>query len=355
MSIQSELAQEAKCFCFNDATERAVVVYLLLSKTGLLNMTPSQLAIAAKAYSYDLDTWKKIVAYLLAVDAGLQGDTPKQLADAAKCYCFDEGTWKKVVAFLLASGGSGGPCPQDMQIAWTPGNLKLGELLGFSTLGNGPNLVGITTLTPGQSTLVSLSISAAPNLTTVSGPSVTSAGTIGFTNDDALVSFSLPLLATVAHDFTIGFANALTTVSLPSLTSVGGGFSVFNAPLLTTLTINNLATVATTLDVDTNAILTSLDLSALVTAGGLAIETNPALTTVNLSSYVPTNGIDQSLDGNALTVATVDAFLARCVANAAYVSGTINISGGTNAAPSSIGPGSDYDTLINRGVIIQKN
>lgn len=69
--------------------------------------TPSDLAKSAKCFCFDLATFKKIVVYLLVSNAGLLAMTPAQLASAAKCYCFDDDTWKKVVAYLLSSGGGG--------------------------------------------------------------------------------------------------------------------------------------------------------------------------------------------------------------------------------------------------------
>lgn len=337
MSIQSELAQEAKCYCFNDATERAVVVYLLLSKTGLLNMTPSQLAVAAKAYSYDLDTWKKIVAYLLAVDAGLQGDTPKQLADAAKCYCFDEGTWKKVVAFLLASGGSGGPCPQDMQIAWTPTNLKLGEGLGFTAFGDISGwLTGIF-------------------------DQVNSLGGFDIENQASLTSFSSPNLVSIDSNSTNGgyFAltanSGLTSASLPLLAVIGGNFSITQNNLLATIDLSSLVTAKNSITIAQNNALANLDLPSLVTcSGGLAVKSNAILTTLSIPNYVPTNGDTQDFTGNSLNAASVNQILARCVANAGYVTGIVTILGGGNSAPSGQGI-ADKATLIGRGCTVTTN
>lgn len=262
-------------------------------------MTPSELAIAAKSYSYDLDTWKKIVAYLLAVDAGLQGDTPKQLADAAKCFCFpDLSTWKSVVAYLLSAGGGGGNV-QDMQVAWTPTNLKLGQEMGFvadPTFGSQPSLAGITSLTLQQTT------------------------TSGF--------------------FDIEKASDLLTISAPNLTSISG------------------ASASNYFAVQLNPVLTSVDFPVLTTTSfvNLLINGNPNLVTINIPNYLPTAGLGIDFHNNALNAASVNMLLARCVAVPTYgnAAEVIFLNGGTNAAPSGQGI-ADKATLIGRGATVNTN
>lgn len=131
----------------------------------------------------------------------------------------------------------------------------------------------------------------------------------------------------------------LTDISFPNLVDV----VPISGDYTTQLKINNLPS------------LTTVDLSALITVDGVfEITTNQLLTTINLASLVPTNETDYLFDGNALTAATVNAILARFVANASYVSGSIYLSGGTNAAPTGQGL-TDVTTLRARGVTVTIN
>jgi hypothetical protein len=97
--------------------------------------------------------------------------------------------------------------------------------------------------------------------------------------------------------------------------------------------------------------MTSLDLSALVTIGemNIGIMGNTILESIDLSSFVPISKGKFYFSGNALTAESVNAILARFVANAEFVLGTIDLSGGTNAAPTGQGL-TDVDTLMARGV-----
>jgi hypothetical protein len=103
------------------------------------------------------------------------------------------------------------------------------------------------------------------------------------------------------------------------------------------------------------AAITSLDLSALVTIGGtLYISGCPNLESIDLSSLIPNSEYDYYFTDNALTSACVNAILARFVANAAFIAGTIDLSGGTNAAPTGQGQ-TDVTTLRARGVTVTVN
>lgn len=244
---------------------------------------------------------------------------------------------------IQAAGGGGGPCPQDMQVSWTPTNLKLGEMLGF-TFGDVNNLnyfVGVTSITIKQATLPSLIVGGNGN-----GP------------PNSLVSFSAPNLASVdPFNFTmdIQYNPVLTSVSFPLLKSLGEFFVCYLNPLLPAISFPSVTVCTNGIDFDTNASLTSIDLPLLVSVGGTnEIYSNPALTTINVPSLVPANGETIRWTGNALSASTVNAILARCVANSAYVSGSVDVSGGTNAAPTGQGI-VDKATLIGRGVTVNTN
>jgi len=101
----------------------------------------------------------------------------------------------------------------------------------------------------------------------------------------------------------------------------------------------------------TDLVTVSLPNLVDITIGGLVFQGSPLLTSVSLPVFVPRNGMTIDISGGALDVTSVDGVLARCVANAAFVSGTVNLSGGTNAAPT----GTDKATLIGRGVTVTTN
>jgi len=81
---------------------------------------------------------------------------------------------------------------------------------------------------------------------------------------------------------------------------------------------------------------------------------NSSLTDVDLSSYLPTDNTHQDFSNCALTAASVNHILARCVANPAYIFGVVSLSGGTNAAPTGQGI-MDRATLRRRGVVVTTN
>ena len=87
---------------------------------------------------------------------------------------------------------------------------------------------------------------------------------------------------------------------------------------------------------------------------GIQIKNNSSLTTINLPSILYTiHG--QDFRGNALTAASVNAILARCVASPGLTGGgTVDLSGGTNAAPTGQGI-VDAATLTGRGVSVTTN
>lgn len=187
--------------------------------------------------------------------------------------------------------------------------------------------------------------------------------------------------------FEYGYQNNLLTVLLPNLIDIDpsnsfDGYCDFfeepaltswSAPLLQTakfidldkcpsLIIINLNSLANAMHIDVHGCislpaltlpeLVSLDgnfLNKLINADGCT-----SLASVNLSSFVPTNAKNLIFSGCALPLTQVDGLLAVCVANASYISGTVDISGGTNAAPTQ-GPGSAHDILVARGVTITHN
>jgi hypothetical protein len=149
----------------------------------------------------------------------------------------------------------------------------------------------------------------------------------------------------------------LETVSFPNATEIDAYFYFLSLPALTTVSFPALVSQTdnnNSLIFQNNAALTSIDFPVLTNSSGLRVSGSPLLTSISLPSLIPKNGRDFNFGGNALDVATVNAVLARCVANAAYVSGTVTLNGGTNAAPSGQGI-IDKATLIGRGVTVNTN
>lgn len=224
------------------------------------------------------------------------------------------------------------------------GALNLGSLTSLVrlTLDKLATVAGAFTLT-GDAALPALSL---PVLTSVGGAFAAGGCTL-------LVSMSMPLLATISGDFTLTSNTHLAALSLPLLTSVGGNLAGGGCSLLASVSLPLLATVNGDLILDT-AIFPSLSLPALTAIGGtgkkLSAKNNTSLTTVSLPLFVPVNGNVIDFSGCALTAASVNHILARCVA-AGITSGTITLNGGTNAAPTGQGA-TDSATLTAAGVTV---
>jgi hypothetical protein len=101
------------------------------------------------------------------------------------------------------------------------------------------------------------------------------------------------------------------------------------------------------------ASLIAVDISGgLAMSGALELRNNPVLVTVNVTGLVPADAVI-GLENDALDVATVNAILARCVA-AGLTTASIDLSGGTNAAPAGQGI-LDKATLIGNGCAVSTN
>lgn len=216
----------------------------------------------------------------------------------------DPTTFAAFASYLGYSTG-GGCTYQDMQVAWTPSNLKLGELIQVRNDGPVPN---ITTLVYG--------------------------------------GVSYPL------GFAINYFPDLVSLSLPNATSIDplingtGTLQMINNPKLVTISAPLIAAVGWQVDIYGNTLLVSIDLQSLVAsdAAGITCINNPSLSTINLASLVPFNGKNYLFTGNALDAPTVNQILARAVANAGFVSGLVDLSGGTSDPPNGQG-------IIDKGIL----
>jgi hypothetical protein len=237
--------------------------------------------------------------------------------------------------------------------------------------------------------------------TSISFPDVTqtTVGGLVLNNNASLASLSVPNLQDVATEINI-IGTAITTLSLPALasypgTAINGGVTlqVLDIPLvgnegtlindlgslggLTTLNINSIPSFAADFDLSSQTSLTSLNISSLATVGGnlnlngtaaLPTFSAPALTTIsgNASAvnalvlatfsaplWVVTDGTQIIFTGDALTEASVDHILARCLASGVTTC-NIDLSGGTNAVPGAQGQ-LDKAALILAGNIVTTN
>ncbi len=122
------------------------------------------------------------------------------------------------------------------------------------------------------------------------------------------------------------------------------------------LSFPNWVTCSNGFFIDGNPDVLSVSAPLLIGAGASgSIQNHPLLTSIDIPMFVFSDAQEYYFSGNALSQASVDQILAQCVASSGFNSGTVELSGGTNAAPSSVAPGSDYDILINRGVSVTVN
>lgn len=151
----------------------------------------------------------------------------------------------------------------------------------------------------------------------------------------------------------------LGAVDLSALVSSSSYISIIYNPALPSLQLPKLAFVSQGFSIVENASLTNVNLPALVSVAsypllGFLASNCSSLADVSFPKYLPGNGRPQSFDGCALTQASVDHILARCVASQNYVSGTVKVNGGTSAPPSAAGL-ADVAILQARGVTVFHN
>lgn len=194
----------------------------------------------------------------------------------------------------------------------TPSGLNIEELIGFSTFNN--NLPGVIALVFKQKTMVA--------------------------------------------GFNIGKQASLISVSWPNLVRVTGAsaqFLISNNTVLTSISAPLLESVSDDFIGSNNLVLPALSFPSLVTVGDrLEFNLNVALKDVSLPVFVPKNNQQIAFNGCALTQASVDHILARCVASVAFVTGTVDLGDGTNATPSAAGL-ANKAILEARGVTVQTN
>lgn len=151
----------------------------------------------------------------------------------------------------------------------------------------------------------------------------------------------------------------ISDLQLLPTTVLGGGMDIEGTTSLVTLSWPNLVSATGTtcyFYMSNNSGLTTLSFPNVVTLeNGITCSGNANLANVSMPNFLPTADSVINFFGGALNASSVDHILARCVANPAYNSGPLDLSGGTNSAPSSTAPGSDYAILVARGVTVTVN
>lgn len=243
---------------------------------------------------------------------------------------------------------------QNMLIKWAPTTVKVGEFMFFGFYDNtevtelellGETCGGIEITT--DSALESFS---STTVETIEG----SYAPLYIDSCDVLATLDFPLVTHIQDGLTVVTCPLLASINLPLLATAGPQL-IQTCPLLTSINLDSLATTTGSFQIIVCAILPSVILPAFVSSGGdTAINSCASLTTISMPLWVPGNGNDHSFDSNALNVASVNHLLARGVANPGFVSGTLSLEGGANAAPSGQGI-ADKATLIGRGVTVTTN
>ncbi len=221
-----------------------------------------------------------------------------------------------------------------------------------------------------------------PLLTSLDFPSLETVVESGMdvVDDVPLTSMSWPALRTVGVGSVGGVTYYaayscpnLTTLLHPALEQVDSDLVVFDCPVLESIsfpslvisgiTITNCATLSSVscpvLETSGEVSIEFLDLiTSLVLPSFISVSTQfqifgcPNLTSVSFPVLLPSDGTSWFFTNNALSAASVNHILARCVANPAYVSGTVDLSGQTPAQPPTGQGIADAATLSGRGVTV---
>lgn len=247
------------------------------------------------------------------------------------------------------------PCPPTAQVGleWGPDNTVLQDF--FANVGGfGSPVTTSLTFHSLESVTGTFDVSAPANLVSVFVPKLVSVGTELDIGGPTVQTIDFPELLTVSGSIFTAPSPA-TSISFPKLVSVGGDCDIVdNLDGLSEADFPELISVGVLYGTSC-ANLTRVGYPKLTTVGGTAVHNgNPLLTDVSFPVWLPTNTKNLRFEDNALTDVSVNHILARCVANAGYVSGTVDTSGGTSSAPTGQGV-ADKATLIGRGVTVTTN
>lgn len=233
------------------------------------------------------------------------------------------------------------------------------KVLTFPPGANQTTLVFLdTTITGGKA----IDLTNIGGVTTVSFPNLVSF--TGLIDIEGHINLSSP----TGYDYPVNvFFPSLVTADNLTITNFQGSALQFPnlAKVITGLSINGAVNVSilsfpaltggNSFDAHfDNSSVVTLDLSALTSSTTLAsFQGGTKLQNINIGQAKPANASDWDFHNNALSVASVNHLLARCVANPTFT-GVLNLSGGTNAAPTGQGI-TDKATLIARGATVTTN
>lgn len=233
----------------------------------------------------------------------------------------------------------------------------------MSASGNGVALPTITALDFGDIQILRNNFTGSqPTFTSVTANSLFQlSGDFNFTGA-AVTSLSMPALQYVGGRFTSNFA-LLTTLSMPALLAINGQFdsnmssiTTVSMPLLSYVGSNLSPTFANATSFDFSSLqycsssismsaatVTTLSFPALISVGQIFSITAANLVTFSIGSTLKSIGSNFTMTGMKLDQASVDGILVSLAAldgtngTTAYSSKTVNLSGGTSAAPSATG------------------
>jgi hypothetical protein len=163
----------------------------------------------------------------------------------------------------------------------------------------------------------------------------TTDGDIDFSTNTVIASLTLTAYQTNGELFTLSGCTAITSLSLPSLVSVVDTLRFDGCTALTSVSCPSLTTIS------------NIGLNPFGSANC------PLLTSANFPVLVCADGLVYDLAGCALAAASVNQMLHRGVVSGT-TTGTYNLNGGTNAAPSGAGV-ADKATLIGLGNTVNTN
>ena len=244
--------------------------------------------------------------------------SPEDLVANSLCYqCIPKGMRESVITYLLcqlANSGGGGTCAA-LSGADNPTGLVTPQFIGQLYHNTTDDTYWRSTgLTSADWTAISGGASTALVI-----PAAGSGGLSLYT-DSVTTTLTCPNLVSVGGSVGVYLTTftVLTSASFPVLGLVSGG----------SLEIDN--------DAGANLLLASISAPNLVTVtNNISCANNPSLTTIDWSSWLPTDGTTITFAGCALTAASVELILSRCVASSVTTC-TIDLSGGTNAGLTSL-------------------
>ena len=189
-----------------------------------------------------------------------------------------------------------------------------------------------------------------PQVSVISAPNCISVGILEISTYQSGQSVYLPLLDNAAWYVSISDVAAL---DLSSLQYANGQFSIVYT-FLETIDLPVFIGPGTLFDsvFSMNKLLTELNIPVLSSTKGLYADDCTLLSVVNMSDAILATQIN--FNNCALSVTSVDSILAN-VNTAGVSNGTLDISGGTNASPTSGGTNADYLALIGRGWTVTIN